>query len=164
MLFAGIGLVNVIVQGGLVGRLAKRIGEPMIISRAPILLCVGFLGLSILPRIESDRMALACLLLSGAVVATGSGLQNPSLQSLISRQASAGVQGGTLGLAQGLSSLARTMCPPIAGLLYDSRPALPYWVGAALYLGAFVIAVWMRPAQERSLAEPGEHHMTKVTE
>lgn len=152
LLFAGIGLVNVIVQGGVVGRLAKRIGEPMIISRAPILLCVGFLGMSSLPRIESDRMALICLLVSGAIVATGSALQNPSLQSLISRQAHAGVQGGTLGLSQGLSSLARAVCPPIAGLLYDHRPELPYWVGAALYVVAFTFAAWIRPAQERAIA------------
>lgn len=151
MLFAGIGVVNVIVQGGLVGRCAKRFGEPAVINAAPVLLAIGFFGLSMLPRIESDNAAMTCLLLSSLVVAAGSGFLNPSTQSLISRQAGTGDQGGTLGLGQGLASLARAACPPIAGLLYDARPEYPYWLGVALYLLIIAFVSAIRSAQQRAI-------------
>lgn len=156
LLFAGIGVVNVIVQGGLVGRLAKRFGEPAVINVAPVLLAAGFFGLSMLPRLDGHAAALTCLLVSSAIVAAGSGLLNPSTQSLISRQAGAGDQGGTLGVGQGLASLARAACPPIAGVLYDTRPELPYWVGVALYLAIIAFASAIRPAQQRAIAQYNE--------
>lgn len=154
LFFAYFGLIMVAVQGGLVGRLARRYGEPRLVCVAPLLLYVGFFGIASILAISQRGVALACLVVSCLAVGIGHGLLGPSLTSLVSRQASGGVQGGTLGLGQGLGSLARAIAPPMAGLMYDVRHELPYWVGAAIYLLCVLAAARIRQSHEAAL----RHH------
>ncbi len=76
-----------------------------------------------------------------AVVSVGSGIGNPSVQSLISGAAAEEHMGGILGISQGLGSLAR-----FAGALWGAFAygrigiAWPYWSGGALLLISFLFA------------------------
>ncbi len=83
--------------------------------------------------------------------ALGHGLTGPNLNSLIARQTAEDRQGATLGLSQGIGSLARALAPPIGGLAFDLGPSWPYWFGAAILVVIAFLALLVRPAQERVL-------------
>jgi DHA1 family tetracycline resistance protein-like MFS transporter len=151
VLFAYLGSLMVIVQGGLVGRLVPRFGEMRLLSVGPFLTALGFLLLSGV-ALTADRGLAWFLLIAGCVpTALGLGLTGPNLNALISRHAQRSKQGETLGLGQGIGSLARAVGPPVGGLLYDLGPSWPYWVGAALLFGVGVFALRVRAAQEHAL-------------
>lgn len=152
LLFAYIGVIMVIVQGGLVGRLVRRYGEARLISVAPFITAGGFLMISGVSFAESHVLAWTLLIVGCIPTAAGHGLTGPNLNALISRQADADHQGTTLGLSQGVGSLARALGPLLGGWLFDIGPAWPYWVGAGLLVVLAVYAHLVRPAQEEAIA------------
>jgi len=152
LLFAYTGVLMVVVQGGLVGRLVPRFGESRLLSVAPFLTALGFLMLSTVPLVQAGEVAWVFLVIGCLPMALGHGLTGPNLNALISRQVDAGKQGITIGLTQGVGSLARAVAPPVGGLLYDIGPSWPYWVGAALLVLIGAFAVRIRTAQERALS------------
>ena len=156
LLFAYIGTVMVIVQGGLVGRLVPRFGEIKLFATGPFITAVGFLTISAVPMVSTRPVAWTLLLVGCFIVPFGHGLTAPNLNALVSRQAPGGRQGMTFGLSQGLASLARALAPPLAGLLYDHGPQWPYWVGAALLVLVGGFAVSIAPVQRAALARQSE--------
>jgi MFS family permease len=152
MIFAYIGVLMVFVQGGLVGRLAGRHGEAWLVAIGPFITALGFLMLSAVPLSVGQTVAWMLLILGCVPVALGHGLTGPSLNALVSRQAHEERQGMTLGLSQGIGSLARAIGPIVGGLLYDAGPSWPYWAGAAVLVCVGLTAIRVRPQQERSLA------------
>ncbi len=152
LIFAYIGTMMVIVQGGLLGRLVKRFGEPTLITVGPFLMMTGFVLLSLVPMVQSTDLAWVLLLVGCIPVSCGQSLTGPNVNALISRHASEASQGSTLGLAQGLGSLARAIAPVIAGALYDHMGApWPYRVGAVLFLVIGCIAAYIQPRQMRAI-------------
>ncbi len=151
LIFAYIGIMMVIVQGGLIGRLVRKFGEAKLVATGPFITAAGFVLLSLVPMIENPAIAWTLLLAGCAPVALGHGLTGPSLSALISRQAEEARQGETLGLSQGIGSLARALAPPIGGLLYDVGPSWPYWVGAVLFVAVGLYAAAVRPLQQASV-------------
>ncbi|HMD54390.1 MAG TPA: MFS transporter, partial [Phycisphaerae bacterium] len=112
-LFGCIGIMIVLVQGGMIGRLSRRFGELKLVVTGPVITAVGLIviGLPIhWPWVWTG------FLLGGLLLAIGNGIFNPSMQSLISRHASANEQGEILGANQGMASLARAIGPLLAGL------------------------------------------------
>ena len=71
--------------------------------------------------VESGGVALA---LVATPLALGNALTNVSLNALVSRNADGDAQGGAFGLTQSAGSLARTVGPAVAGLLYVT---VAYW-------------------------------------
>ncbi len=143
-----VGVIMVIVQGGMVGRLARRYGEWRLLIAGTFLIVPGLL---MIPPAHS-MIALAAAMIPLAV---GSGLGNPSLNALISRKARGDEQGGVLGLNQSLSSLARVAGPSLGGYLFGAAGiGSPYWVGGVVMAaaGALVIVAARRetavPAKE----------------
>ena len=105
----------------------------------------------------------AALLALGALFALGNGLATPSLNSLASKSAGAGEQGGVLGVTQSVASLARAVGPLIsAALIYsavatagqDGKPhnmsdhsvAVTFWAAAAIMFVAFLLAAYFARA------------------
>ncbi len=125
--FAYIGILMVAMQGGLVGIFARRFGERALIITGTFSMAVGLL-LAPLCRGYSP------LLVVMAILALGSGLAGPSVQSLISRGASAEDQGGVLGLNQSLSSLARVVGPVSAGYLFGEIGASAPWLSGGILM------------------------------
>ncbi len=125
-LFAYIGVLVAIVQGGLIGPLTRRYGEGKLLTTGLILQAVGFLFLPYLHTLPP-------MLIMLGLVAVGNGLSTPSLQSLISRNTHEDQQGGVLGVSQSLGSLARVLGPAWGGWFFDwlGVPA-PYWSGGIL--------------------------------
>ncbi|MFO0621985.1 MAG: MFS transporter [Polyangia bacterium] len=140
-LFALIGIVIAIIQGGVIGPLARRFGEVSVGIAGFLILTVSFAALPFMP---TQTLTITALV----VVAVGQGLLNPSLSTLLSRAASKSEQGGTLGLGQSLNSLSRAVGPVLAGTLFDFSPPLPYLLAAMITIGlAILLARHGRAAQ-----------------
>lgn len=110
LLFTYVGVIGVLMQGGLIGLLVKRIGEQR-------LLFIGLLlagGLLLLPL--STHLAL--ILLTLGLLSAGDGAVTPIVSTLLSFASPAEAQGETLGLAQGMAGLGRMLGPLIAGSLF----------------------------------------------
>jgi MFS family permease len=134
-LFTYIGVVMVIVQGGLLGRLARRFGESRLILAGIATMAVGLLLLPV-------GRELALLAVATGLLAVGMGLHNPSTLSLISRLTADHRQGGTLGVARSMGALARGVGPLWGGWAFAALgPAWPFWSGALLMTLALVVAV-----------------------
>jgi len=127
------GLVAAVVQGGLVGRIVKRIGEAATIGLAVLCLSVG---VAILPFMETPGM----IYLPMGLMSVGLSLHMPSLQSLLSRIAPADWKGGVLGTAQSAASLARIAGPAAAGAMFMVIPESPFLVGGVLLVLVAVFA------------------------
>jgi DHA1 family tetracycline resistance protein-like MFS transporter len=133
-LFAFIGAVLAIVQGVLVGRVVKRVGERTLIPLAILLISIS---IGMLPFVWSVPALLVALFF----LAVGMGFNSPSLSSMVSKLSDADDQGGTLGLASSLASLGRVVGPASGGYLYDAYGmTTPYVSSAALMFFAVVIS------------------------
>ena len=156
-LFAYVGLIAVIIQGGLIGRLVKRFGElPLVIVGA---LCFA-ISLFAVPFVGPAAGGLAALLVGGGVFSMGNSLATPALTSLASKSAGPAQQGVVLGVTQSTASLARAVGPSLAALLISSSIAhlgadgLPhymsdhslfvtFWTAAAIMFVAFFLAFYL---------------------
>lgn len=131
-LFGVIGIVIVIIQGGMIGRLTKKYGETALAIVGPLIIAAGMV---LIAAPVHWAWAWTGFLAGGVCLALGSGLYTPAMQSMISRHSSAEEQGNILGANQGMASLARATGPILAGILFEYvMPASPYYVSAALSL------------------------------
>lgn len=150
-LFSYLGIVMVVVQGGLLGRLVERFGERRLLATG---IAVMATGLALLPL----PGALAGLLGATGLLALGMGLYQPTAIALISRLTGGDRQGGTLGIARSVSSLARSIGPLGGGWLFGAvGPAWPFWAAAGLMGAAFGVAI---PVLRRARPEPSAFHDT----
>jgi DHA1 family tetracycline resistance protein-like MFS transporter len=127
------GVVAVVVQGWLVGRIARRVGEARLVLAGVMLLAVG------LGCVPIARGWLA-LLVTLALIVGGQGLASPALSSLISKVAGSRTQGEVLGVSQSLSSGARVIGPAAGGLIFSRFGAgAPYVTAALCAVGAVTL-------------------------
>ncbi len=77
-------------------------------------------------------------LLSGAGLAFGSGMYNPSMAGLISISSAEDRQGRSLAANQSAAALGRIIGPTVAGTLFTLDTALPYLAGVVLLIGAAI--------------------------
>jgi DHA1 family tetracycline resistance protein-like MFS transporter len=155
-LFAYVGLIAVIIQGGLIGRLVKRFGElPLVIFGA---LCFA-ISLFAVPFVGPAAGGLAALLVGGGVFSMGNSLAGPALTSLASKSVGPAEQGAVLGVTQSVASLARAVGPFLAAVLINSSIAhqgadgiphymsdhslfVTFWTAAAIMIVAFFMAFY----------------------
>jgi MFS family permease len=114
------------VQGGMLRRMVKKMGEPKVIATS---LFLAAAGIAVLPFLTTW----ATLLLALAVFSTGSSLTRPPVFGMISMLTPAHEQGSTIGVAQGIGSLARIAGPFFAiGIFGKDHLPVPYLCCAAL--------------------------------
>jgi len=133
-LFAYCGIVGVFVQGGMVGRLVKLMGEPRLIALSLTLVAVSLGPLAYIHH-------WGWLLVALAVLSVGSGLTRAPVFGLISILAPVNEQGATLGVTNSAGSLARITGPIFAATLFEIHPSWPYVISGALAFATAVI-VW----------------------
>ena len=119
---------NVVVQGWLVGRLARRLPEPALVLAGTIALAAGFAWIPY-------AGALGTLLAALGLVIAGQGLASPSLSSLISKTSAAHAHGEALGVAQSLSAGARFVGPSAGGFVLDRLSVRAVFLAAAVSAG-----------------------------
>ena len=142
-LFVYCGLIGALVQGGAIGRLVKRMGEPKLIALSLILTAASFAWLPFLTGssqlswkvlVHRDGLPWIWLLSALALLLIGTSLTRPPLFGMLSNLTLAHEQGATIGVAQGAGSLARILGPVFATGLLPYWPPLPYLICAAVLL------------------------------
>jgi len=131
LLLAGVGVLDMIVQGVLVGPIVKRLGD----RRAMILgLIGGTVGLALMGWAPTP-LAFILAMLPNALW----GLAMPTLQSLMTRRVGEDEQGQLQGATMSVASIAGVASPLFFGWVYSvSVTSTP---GLAFYLAAAVLAV-----------------------
>ena len=133
-LFVFIGLTIAVVQGGLVRRLAPRLGERRLVLAGFGILVLSFAWVGACDSVRA-------LYTGAGGLALGSALAMPSLGALVSRYTSADRQGLALGSYQASGALARAFGPILGGLLYwKLGSAAPYYAGAGFLLLPIALA------------------------
>ncbi len=136
-LFAYLGVVAVLVQGGLVRRLPNRWGAKHLLVAG---LSTSVLSLALLVHTQSVLQLLLIL----PLLALGHGLVQPSLSAWVSQRAPVEAQGRALGAFQATSSLARILGPFLGELAFGHvGVAAPLWLCALLALVAALVALWL---------------------
>ncbi|MGA2215354.1 MAG: MFS transporter, partial [Bryobacteraceae bacterium] len=126
--YAFLGLLGVILQGGFMGLLVKAVGEVRL-ARAGFLF--GFVGLVALAFTHSIPL----LLITAAVASAGTGTIRPTVTSLITQKAGRSEQGVILGLTQSLNSVSAIAAPALAGFLIDHSLLSTWAVTAGVVCG-----------------------------
>jgi DHA1 family tetracycline resistance protein-like MFS transporter len=164
-LFMYVGLLGVIIQGGLIGRLVKAFGELPLVLAGALLFATS---LFIIP-FTGPQTGLLALLAVGSLFAVGNSLAMPTLQTLASKSVGRGEQGGVLGITQSVASLARVIGPSIqAALIYSALQArgadnklhnmsnhsllTTFWTAAAIMFGAFLLTAYLKWARAEDYA------------
>jgi predicted MFS family arabinose efflux permease len=141
--FVSIGLTLAFVQGGLIGRLTSRLGSPRV-------LVIGLCGLVIMmfafgfqKELNPPFMnAYLWLVLLAVGIGAFNALCNPSLLAIISQNARADAQGGTMGFTASAATLGRIAGPILGGIVYDAAgPQWPFAMGGVLIAVGLLVFV-----------------------
>ncbi len=124
--FAAIGVVIVVVQGGLVHPVVTRLGETGTLRAGLVAEAVGLLGLAFV----QSWAGLAPALL---ILTVGQGLVQTTMSSTLAGRAPPKRRGEVLGAQQSAGGLARVLGPILGGIMFERiGPGSPYVAGAAL--------------------------------
>lgn len=147
-LFVFCGLIGAFIQGGAIGRLVKKYGEPKLIALSLVLTGIALM-LMPLNRgggqfswgalIHPEGWPWVKLLFALALLSIGSSLTRPPVFGLLSNLTESHEQGATIGVAQGSGSLARILGPIFATTLYARTPLALYLIcgGLSVLTGLF---------------------------
>jgi MFS transporter, DHA1 family, tetracycline resistance protein len=148
----GVGLMDIISQGFLSGKLIPIVGEKRLAEIGLAINAIGFLLLGAIAFVPS------IILLGIAVVVfnLGDGLYQPSSNGLIANAAPPGIQGQVQGASQGTQSIARVIGPLVSAFLYALGASLPYFVGGALVvIGTCVLLFLLGRVPQHAAAVDG---------
>jgi len=131
-----VGLLGIILQGGLIGRLVRRFGESTLVT-------AGFFTLIVSYLILGPIHGIGALALVSTLSSFGNGVLRPTLSSLVSQNAGPEEQGVVLGLGQSLNSVAQIVAPILGGVLIGlDQLTLWAWVAGLAALAGLVAARW----------------------
>lgn len=154
-LFAFVGVISILVQGMLFGRLVKHFGETPLIVAGCLVLVVSLFAL---PFVGPTYGGIGALLASLAVMSFGNSLASPGLTSLASKSADEHDQGRTMGIMQSGASMARTIGPVLGGvLLNNAMNAIDditiyrtFWAASIIMFVAFLVAIYFARSHTRN--------------
>jgi MFS family permease len=136
-LFAYVGFISVIVQGGMLPKLSKRFGDHKLMVVGHIASFVGVFFIPFIPQGSMFSTGLVILLF----FAIGTSLVNPLNISMISLYSYKQKQGQIMGFAQSVNALARIMGPFSGSILYGIDHRFPYILAGALTVIGTVISL-----------------------
>jgi len=138
--FMAVGVVSVICQGLLAGRLARRFGESRVLAVGCLIFGAGLVAQVAVSRLLPHADWLVPVIMAAG--AFGMAMTMPNISALISRSVDPDRQGAMLGLNMASSSIARIFGPLIAGAIFSQiGHDWPFLIGAALTVPAAVMAI-----------------------
>jgi DHA1 family tetracycline resistance protein-like MFS transporter len=156
---AGVGVVSMIVQGGLVGRVVRRLGEP----RALLLgLACGAVALAIYGVAPTGTLFLLGIPIGGLF-----GLAYPSLQGLMTRRVGPDEQGRLQGALASVMGIAGVIAPVLFTQVFAAAigpfrtlgvPGAPFLLAALLLVAAIVVV-----RRELGRAEAGSSDDARIS-
>lgn len=149
LVFAGVGLVLMVAQGGFYRRYAKKVKEEKLVGFGLLFMFVGLGGLAAIAFLayqaglaDGSGGFTGLFYLTTAVAVFGFAFVNPSVTALVSRNADPARQGEILGVNQSFAALGRILGPLCGSFVFyqhDSR-AVPFLVaGGVLVLVLFLL-------------------------
>ena len=136
-LFAYVGVWSVVVQGGLIRKLIKKLGEHKLFLWGHLFTFIGVFFVPFAPQSSLFSIGLFILFF----FAIGTSLVAPINLSMISLYSYKQQQGQILGLSQSVNSFARIMGPFSGSILYGMNFHAPYIVAGILTIAGAVIAL-----------------------
>ena len=112
-----VGVVSVITQAWLIGKLSQRFEDMVLIQGGLVLLGIGLLAWAFAPNI-------LILVLSVTPIALAGGMLNTILPSALTKTVEPQDVGGILGLSTSIESSTRVIAPLLGGFMLDN---LSYW-------------------------------------
>jgi MFS transporter, DHA1 family, tetracycline resistance protein len=155
-ILAYVGILAVIMQGGLLGKLSKKFGEANLVIVGCLMLVVSFISV---PFVSKDSYGLLGLLAGASCFAIGNSISSPALTSLASKNANEFEQGKVLGVMQSAASLARAISPMLTGVLLnnannqvdDFSLRRNYWTAAVIMFLTVLVAIYYSFQQRKEL-------------
>ncbi len=131
--FFGLGLIAILIQGGMMGRLARRFGERKLVVAGLTCLAAGMVVMGL-------GRGVTLVLAGAALLGVGNSLSTAPLNSLVSFTTDESEQGAIFGVKSSLGALGRFAGPLLAGVLYEKTgSSTPYLFGASLLVVALLI-------------------------
>jgi DHA1 family tetracycline resistance protein-like MFS transporter len=131
-----VGITATLVQGFLVRKWLRTHSE-VSLFRGGLLVIAG--SLIAIPLFGWSG-SFSLFLISGATLALGSGMFNPSMAGLVSLASPESKQGFGLAVNQSAAALGRIIGPTSAGVLFSLHPNAPFLVGASLTMVALLLS------------------------
>jgi predicted MFS family arabinose efflux permease len=141
IIFTAFGVLMLIIQGVLIGHLARAFGAKNLVAFGAIASGAGLMGIAL----AHERVPLCIGLV---LLGIGLGVTQPLLSTIASETAGASRIGEVLGTAQSAGGFARMIGPALSGALYKRiAPGAPFVGGAIAALLALFIALGLRSAK-----------------
>ena len=131
-----VGVLSVIVQGGLVGKLSERFREDWLITASVGVMALSLLGWAFVPSATMLLVVLAPIALAG-------GILNTVVSSALTKTVQPQEIGGILGLSASIESLTRVIAPTLGGILLERLGAWSPGVFSAIVLTGLFVYVWI---------------------
>jgi DHA1 family tetracycline resistance protein-like MFS transporter len=148
--FMVVGVCDIAAQGGLLPLLLKRFGDHRVSQLGLGMGVVGMILLALVPVTASTVL----LYLGVILFASGEGIFNATLASLLSASAPQEAQGRVQGGAQAVQSLAQVAGPLTGGTLYSRLGGTPtFAAGAVVVALALAVLTNSRPADTKLLTK-----------
>ena len=152
-----VGLLSVITQGFLVGRITAKFREDILIVACVALMAVSLIGWALAPSVFALLVILTPTALSG-------GILNTLLSSTLTKAVSPQEVGGILGLSASVESATRIFAPVIGGaLLQQVGTWAPGAFGAIVMVGVFAyvfVKIYNHPIVFTLKQEPAPARVT----
>jgi len=133
--FMTVGIVSVICQTSMTGRLARRFGESRVLAAGCLLFGCGLMGQIFSPGAWFVTVAMV-------IGGVGMAMTMPNISAMISRASPPDRQGAMLGLNMAASSSGRILGPIVAGAMFSGLGHdWPLAVGAVLMIPAAMMAI-----------------------
>lgn len=154
-LLSGVGVCSIIVQGFLVGRVVKRLGEQRTLLLGLAFASIGF----VIQALATTGFTYTF----GVVVMSLWGLSGPAIQALMTRLVSASEQGQLQGANSSVFGIANLIGPILFTQTFAAAiaahgawhaPGAPYFLSAALVAAASIVAVRLFATRFRETSEP----------
>lgn len=139
--FAFVGLLGAIIQGGMLGRLVKKHGDEKLATVSFVFMVVGY-------GLLGFAHSMTSLLVLMAIGSVGVALGRPTITSLLTKSVDRDEQGAALGTSQSLGSVAQIVGQALAGVIMSHGLFVVYGLtGAAIALGGLAASLsWRRTA------------------
>ena len=153
-IFALVGILAVIFQGGAFNGLVRKFGENSLTIVGCLLIAVSLFAI---PFISPQTGGLVGLLVMVSLLAIGNSMASPALTSIASKISDDAEQGKSLGVMQSGASLARAIGPAVGGVLLnnslnkvdDFTIQRTFWTAAGIMIVAILAAIYFARMNER---------------
>lgn len=144
-----VGLEGAVIQGGLIHRVTRGLGEKLTVV-------IGLVAFAVSYAMLSTEVPQLMAFLALALLGVGLSLSQPAANSIITKLVPRSDQGAAFGLVQSLTSLSNIMGQVFAGALFNYvSPFAPYAAGVFLVVcGLFVFSFYANRRTQTMLDSP----------